>query len=416
MRKLSLPTACAVLLLSGAARSETESALSAYFTGWAEVKGELPAPPEQPHDEHNPVVHMVLARRAFVLYSSRYSGGDLERYIGDYRGDKPPAGHDTVVAGAYEEDKAYLNAFNEAVPVMRHFWDCRRSDTHGLSGHDSGVNRARKYWTGGFGLDGRYDEDWSPSKGQHRGTKGEGAVSLYRRGEKGKAFWYLGHAAHLLQDLTIPAHVLLWPHPFDGDAYESYARDHNERWPSVPSRPIEPFADLRALYAATCEATNRFDAGTGEGSLRGKDGESDRGRRRDGGFSEAEVNEEGDVLMPLAIRRVAALFVLFYKDVDRTAPRVTLEIRAAPGGAALAASASDLQSGVDVEGYRYEWRRARAKEWSPLEGASSARAFFTAPESGEYEFRANAVDAAGNAAWSRPRAVRVASASLVARR
>ena len=71
---------------------------------------EEPVPPVG--DEYNPVAHMVITRLAYRKYVSEYQGGELERYIGDLAGDTPPAGHNTVVAGAYEEDKSYKNPFN----------------------------------------------------------------------------------------------------------------------------------------------------------------------------------------------------------------------------------------------------------------------------------------------------------------
>ncbi|TBR25350.1 hypothetical protein EPO15_02390, partial [bacterium] len=93
----------------------------------------LEQPAEDPvQDEHNPVVHMAVTRLAYRFYARQYAGGELERYIGDYSGDKPPPGHDTVVAGSFEEDKSYQSPFHEVAPVMRHFWDCRLGDARGL--------------------------------------------------------------------------------------------------------------------------------------------------------------------------------------------------------------------------------------------------------------------------------------------
>jgi hypothetical protein len=404
------------VLLAGAASAAVPE-------GWAPADHEPPrtAAPrghlivqegeEGPHDEHNPVVHMVIAQSAFRLYASRYESSELARYIGEHDGKKPSSpDHDTVVAGAFEEDKSYKNPFNEVAPVMRHFWDCRDGDKKGLAGFDSGLNRSWKYWTGGFSIDGKYDEQWSKNAGKLKGARGVGALAAHRAGDKGKAYWYLGHVVHLLEDVTVPAHVLLWPHPFKGDAYEHYIKEKHARWPSVPSRPVESFAGVKELFYATCEVSNRYDAGTGEGATRGKDGEGDMGWRRDGGFTEEELIEEGDVLVPLAIRRVAALYLLFYKSLDKEAPRVTLEAGARADGFALRARAVDALSGVDREGYAYEWRRPGG-EWAPAPG-SSKTAFFAASEPGDYELRVRAVDAAGNAAWSKP--VRASAAPLVA--
>lgn len=385
---------------------------------------EIPVPPVGPgvavdepaedpvQDEHNPVVHMALARLAYRYYTSQYSGGELERYVGDFSGDKPPAGHNTVVAGAYEEDKSYQNPFHEVAPVMRHFWDARLGDARGLAGYDSSVNRAQKYWTGGFGLDGDYEANWSSNMGHLRGTMGRGAVELHRLGEKGTAYWYLGHMAHLVQDLTVPAHAHLWPHPAKLDTYEHYVKDRYQERTTLPSGAVESFSTPYELFRRTGEVTLRYDAGVGSGPLRGKDGTADKGRRRDDGFSEAELQEEGDVLFNLAVRRVAALFLLFYKAVDKTAPVVDLTV-GKDGG--LSAAAKDSESGVFVRGYRFEWRAAGETEWkSVAQGPSGPMARFNPPATGLYDLRVTAVDAAGNRGVSPTRTQRLAPLPLLA--
>jgi hypothetical protein len=373
-------------------------------------------PAEDPvEDQHNPVVHMALARLAYRYYRAQYSGGELGRYIGDFSGDKPPPGHDTVVAGAFEEDKPRKSPFGEAAPVMRHFWDLRLGDARGLAGFDSSVNRAQKYWTGGFGLGGAYDDQWSTNDGALRGTMGRGAVELHRRGEKGAAYWYLGHIAHLVQDLTVPAHAHLWPHPAKLDAYEHYVKDRYRERTTLPGGAVESFATPYELFRRTGEVSLRYDAGVGSGPLRGKDGTADRGRRRAGGFSADELKEEGDVLFALAVRRVAALFLLFYKTVDKAAPVVDLSVR--PDGT-LSAFAEDSESGVARTGYRFEWRRLAAPGWTPWAelAAGAPRARFTPQDAGLHGFRATAVDAAGNVGTSPVMTLRLPGAPLVSKR
>lgn len=371
-------------------------------------------PAEDPvQDEHNPVVHMAMARLAYRYYTTQYSGGELERYVGDFSGEKPPPGHNTVVAGAFEEDKSYQNPFHEVAPVMRHFWDCRLGDARGLAGYDSSVNRAQKYWTGGFGLNGEYDANWSSNMGRLRGTMGRGAVELHRLGEKGTAYWYLGHIAHLVQDLSVPAHAHLWPHPAKLDTYEHYVKDRYQERTTLPTGAVESFATPYELFRRTGEITLRYDAGVGSGPLRGKDGTADKGRRRDEGFSEAELKEEGDVLFSLAVRRVAALFLLFYRAVDKTAPVVDLTV-GKDGG--LSAAATDSESGVARSGYRFEWSRLDASGgWRPVfSGPSGPTARFTAPLAGLYAFRASAVDAVGNVGLSAPVVRRLSAPPLLA--
>src|SRR5208283_4352761 len=96
------------------------------------------------------VAHMYITRQAFELYMSQHPDSDLARYIGEYSGDQPKRRDDAnVVAGAFD--------------------------------------RAYKYWTGGYGVEGRYDDAWSENKSARRGTKGHGAVYLYQHGEKAKA-------------------------------------------------------------------------------------------------------------------------------------------------------------------------------------------------------------------------------------
>lgn len=372
------------------------------------------APAEDPfEDKHNPVVHMAMARLAYQLYASQYDGGELGRYIGDYSSDQPPAGHDTVVAGAFEEDKSFKSPFGDAAPVMRHFWDLRLGDARGLAGYDSSVNRAQKFWTGGFGLDGGYDEHWSTNDGTHRGTMGRGAVELYARGEKGKAYWYLGHIAHLVQDLTVPAHAHLWPHPAKMDSYEHFIKVGYRERTGIPSGAVESFATPYELFRRTGEVSLRYDAGVGSGPLKGKDGTADAGRRRAGGFSEEELSEEAEVLFALSIKRVAALFLLFYKAVDKAAPTVDLDVR--PDGS-LSAAAADAESGVARRGYRFEWRRVGGTDgWRPVAvGTGGPFIRFDAPTAGLYALRAWAVDAAGNSGVSQERVRRFGAPVLLA--
>ncbi|MEW6558285.1 MAG: zinc dependent phospholipase C family protein, partial [Elusimicrobiota bacterium] len=51
------------------------------------------------------------------------------------------------------------------------------------------------------------------------------AASYYAQGRKVEAYWYLGRIAHLVQDMSSPAHVLLQAHT-GGDPYENYCQQH----------------------------------------------------------------------------------------------------------------------------------------------------------------------------------------------
>jgi hypothetical protein len=307
-----------------------------YFgADWAQVlEAPLPAPaaavaaapqPDNPIGaEHAQIAHMYITREAFKIFMAQHPDSDLAQYIGDYdyTTGRPKARDDgNVVAGSFDEDEFYDNPFGQKESYFRHFWNPYGGLHAGIAGFDSSVDRAYKYLTGGYGVDGKYDEQWDHNDGAKRGVKGHGAVWLYRHGEKAKAFWYLGHIAHLLEDATVPAHVHLFAHVIDWmDAYETYMKKAHSRWPSDPSLPIEHFDTLLDLFRATAVESARFDCGNGGGISGGVDGTADRGRRRAGGFTKAELDDEGNVLMPMAFERVAALYQLFYEQA------------AAPGG------------------------------------------------------------------------------------
>ena len=115
--------------------------------------------------------------------------------------------------------------------------------------------------------------------------------------------------------------------------------------------------------------------------------------------------------MPLAYKRVAALFVYFFKQIDHTAPEVKLDSlnssdpkspdQTSIQRVILHASAVDAQSGVDRRSYRFEYRRWNGNSWTDWrtvdakpQGASTE---FAAPAGGGlYGFRVSASDAVGN--------------------
>ncbi len=427
---------CALALLAAApAQAALDGRVSSlrerYFkAGWAAASAAVPPPPaagspvedpaepapnpdEPVHDEHSTVAHMFITRSAYAYYASRYAGGELASFIGEAAGDHPgSANHDTVVAGAFEEDKPFLNPWHELMSFNRHFWDYKKGDGAGWLGFDSSVERAHKYWTGGHDLDGKFDGGWSGG-GDFSGVKDEGVLALYAKGDKAKAYWYLGHVAHLLEDLTVPAHNLLYPHPFhDSDKYETYMGEHFQDWGKLPSGPVESFDSLYALFRETAKITHHYDAGSGPGPL-GADGDLDRGSRRKTHFTEEQLKDEGRVLMPLAYARVAALFVYFYKQVDHAPPQVELETPASTSlpRLRLKARAWDAQSGVDRESLRYEFRRWTGGSWTAW---TETDPVFVAPvDGGLFSFRAWASDAAGNRGRSPVKIVRFRPAGLV---
>jgi hypothetical protein len=359
---------------------------------------------------------------------NQFPDSELALYIGDYddKAEKPLKRDDgNVVAGAYDEDEAYYNPFNEFMSYNRHFWDPERAYHVGIGGFDSGLNRAHKYFSGGYGVNGKYDPAWSPAEGKRKGVKDQGAAYLYAHGEKPKAYWYLGHMVHLLEDLTIPAHTHLWAHVVAWmDGYETYMTKAHRRWPVDASGPIETFPSLLAMYRDTALKAHSFDCGNGSGMTGGIDGTSDRGRRRKNGFTKSELDEEGSVLMPLAFSRVASLYRYFYSQVDKTAPTVILtspEGKSADNASStdnglvtLSATAHDDAAGTDKDGFSFLVSFFDGSDWSAWKpvsaGTNSGKDAFFAGKAGLYKFKATAVDAAGNIGESEEKFLRIESA------
>jgi len=89
------------------------------------------------------------------------------------------------------------------------YGDFHREFDDGLFGFGSAANRAIKYFTGGLGYNNTFDTDWGDGQGA---VRGEGVTHQYRSGSKGTAYYWLGHAIHLVQDLALPTHSLADQH------------------------------------------------------------------------------------------------------------------------------------------------------------------------------------------------------------
>ena len=76
--------------------------------------------------------------------------------------------------------------------------------------NDAAPNRAIKYFSGGYGATGSCDWFWNkkdPISGKRMGIN-----LAYKNGDKNTAYYFLGHASHLVQDVALPAHALNDPH------------------------------------------------------------------------------------------------------------------------------------------------------------------------------------------------------------
>jgi thermitase len=290
--------------------------------------------------------HTFIAGEAFAEWP-----GELNHEIYDYIG--PPEDFEyqqeyAIIEGAYNEDSNSKNPFGQYSPYLRHFWDRGNNDNAtplegGYLGADTAVNRAYKYWTGGYRWSstgdhnkGPYDEEW----GDGDGVEGEGVIQLYLKGDqesKNRAFRYLGHIVHLLTDMALPAHVLNDPHggviAGGSDHYEDWISEKNsqdiphyrrfgdvagnvsvdssgEKFPSVSS--------LRDLFQQLAEIGDDFESDGKDGSDGWDDDNKDEhyaGHKAVWGeVSEAECEIHQETLQPAAIRYVAALYKLFWDE------------------------------------------------------------------------------------------------------
>jgi len=236
------------------------------------------------------------------------------------------------------------NPFGQSLPFFRHFvhggdgsemylglddWWIPGSDPQQGGSYYSALEQAQFYWYG-----------WE--SGGHQ----PGLVESYAAGAKETAYWYLGHVAHLLADMTVPAHVHGDPHGGliggGDDAYEDWvgADGHFQlaNWmTTAPGWQIELPASLEDWFYLTADYTEDYDSDDYDGwDAPGEDGPEyapdfrSPGRHRpqevenNGDLTDAECQVVAADLLPWAIEQTAGLYRLFYRAVDTTPPVVNL--------------------------------------------------------------------------------------------
>jgi beta propeller repeat protein len=290
--------------------------------------------------------HTWIAGEAFGEWPNN-SDHEIYNYIGSPLNQEYQQSF-AIIAGSFNEDCgdgnihcwSQNNPFDHDMPFLRHFWDRGHQDNAtpiqgALSGSDdTAVNRAYKYWTGGYGWDGVYDADWDDGEG----VRGKGVIQLYLDGDqqsKNRAFRYLGHIAHLLTDMALPAHVLGDIHGGavgGDDQYEEWISEndsqgapHYRRFGDVAGIiPVDSsgvnfpsVTDLRDLFQQLAEIGDEFESDSYDGG--DDDNNNDYGDHRKnhadnlfGDVSDAECAIHQETLQPAAIRYVAALYKLFW--------------------------------------------------------------------------------------------------------
>ncbi len=370
----------------------------------------------------NGPVHQWLTYNAFLLYNSQFAGSELLQFIGDWQDygrkhHRTNGDNNDVIEGVFDEDVSgpiFLdngfhrdimpqNPLGQSVPYEQHFVAGGDGNEiyDGWNTYASAVTQALSYW--------------QPY-----------VLATYPANEA-LSYYYLGHVAHLLEDMTVPAHVHNDAHPIR-DAYEYTIGEHSNfllwgygdgvRISSV--NPITIPSDVVSLFRETIDYTEEYPSNgqNGEDVPEIPDAWLHRPDlvSRAGGFtgdgavlnasSSNEITILADDLMSWAMERVAALFRLFYSLVDTTAPIVSLvtSFGADEGSAVLkpsrfhiAAAAQDDSSGYDADGFLFRIERQNGTVWEHVPVSRSAGRFeFTAPGDGLYRVSVEVRDAARN--------------------
>lgn len=178
--------------------------------------------------------HQWITAQGWQLYRSQFGPSEIDGFLG-LSTIYPTAAMSTVMEGIFAEDEQERNPYGQGAtpvlgavnhPSLRHFWtpnaDFSRNFDRGLElfippiivppvifpprtvTYDSAANRGIKYFTGGRDAVGVADPEWGGGQGAMANIGIEQYYNLPTR--RDDAYYYLGHAAHLLQDLTLPAH------------------------------------------------------------------------------------------------------------------------------------------------------------------------------------------------------------------
>ena len=150
-----------------------------------------------------PPVHEYITRQAVTLledleegnYSKKTAYPEMKRYLSG-------RGMYDLVTGSHDEDTVGdlpgdMFPVYGAAPFREHYWDPDGGISDGLYSFRSAAQRATDHW--------------------------QLALSNYERGRFDVAYYYLGRACHLLQDMSVPAHA-------HDDDHAGYTREAGAPW------------------------------------------------------------------------------------------------------------------------------------------------------------------------------------------
>lgn len=201
----------------------------------------------------------------------------------------PNSSGTALIEGAWEEDGPLRNVLRS----FDHFWNPDQGFNAGLPLYVSALTVANLYF--------------------------KNAVDAHKTGDFVRSYYWLGRVAHLLADMSVPAHVHLDPHPTD--AYEAFTKQSYMRVTStspgvsIPdptlmscycNTPAGFDTDLANLFFHQANSAQQFDSD----DVSGKGADYGRGKYRSGWnrlaggktLSRAEL-WAGDLLGPPAFER-----------------------------------------------------------------------------------------------------------------
>jgi hypothetical protein len=350
----------------------------------------------RPYEQaENLFAHQWITQQGWAYYRSQFGPSEVDAFLGEVR-TYADGQNNRCIEGVYDEDMAGENPWGQSAPYANHFWwfdanNYSRIFDRGFPGvisgwYDSGANRAVKYFTGGNGLTGTFDTGWGSGQNAERDR---GIVWLWRNdtgdnARKGRAYYWLGAAAHMLQDLTLPCHALNDAHILgsnqdpvhdwvDGRAFVQGNSTNNgaafndstarrwERWgyqaasrsvgrpngtvplengairsaaqlrdlvlqqewlASVPDGAQAQSLPLYHLFLETAGLADDFDSRDVNGQVDGGNRRIRRGNYSD--WTMVKVDSVADVIVPRAMKATAELFRYFYSLVDSTPAGVTV--------------------------------------------------------------------------------------------
>ena len=412
-------------------------------------------------------VHQWITKQAYDLYCSQFDfgtsangAGELGSYLAkpglaanmswDWSQIAPQLnsynGNNNIIEGSHDED-IEDNPFGNSYPYDRHF--CQGGDdtelTTGLAVRDPRAIYDSDAW---FDELSTYYSAYEQACKLWNGWEGEnasqiGATDLYLVSQKATAYWYLGHIVHLLEDMTVPAHVHGDPHPGfwygDDDQYEDWLGENSQfqqygysagschtasNWDIALPSSLENVFRLTTDYTEDYRSDDRSSGELAEYAVdyRSSDRHHPEAITGSGDLTNSQCATVAKDLMPWAIEQTASLFRLFYQKVDKGSPPVvTLDsnIPSDPNNApvfattsvAIHGDANDPESGVDIDGYHFLTRRYDGGQWYAWtdHGASGKTATLTLDGDGLYAVQLTAENGGGYDAESRVGYIQIAT-------